>query len=174
MKKNTLTIVCAFCASSVFAQTSGRDAFLKQQALAEMQRVTAQIDVLQTNQEDMFSRLRKVEESRSEVDSLKAEIASLRATIADLRREMDAQREGIVKDLSGKIARMQPPPEPRGSSKPSKPAYSGPCYEYTVQSGDSLFLIAKAFGTTVQQIKELNGMKNDRIRVGQKLNVPKE
>ena len=46
--------------------------------------------------------------------------------------------------------------------------------KYTVQSGDSLFLIAKAFGTTVQQIKELNGMKNDRIRVGQKLNVPKE
>jgi LysM repeat protein len=118
--------------------------------------------------------LRKVEESKSEVDSLKAEIASLRATIADLRREMDAQREGIVKDLSGKIARLQPPPEPRSSPKPSKPAYSGPCYEYTVQSGDSLFLIAKAFGTTVQQIKELNGMKNDRIRVGQKLNVPKE
>ena len=47
-------------------------------------------------------------------------------------------------------------------------------YEYTVQQGDTLSLIAKAFGSTVQKIKELNGMKGDALRIGQKINVPKE
>ena len=35
-------------------------------------------------------------------------------------------------------------------------------------------LIAKAFGTTVQKIKDMNGMKGDALKIGQKLNVPKE
>ena len=43
-----------------------------------------------------------------------------------------------------------------------------------VQSGDTLSLIAKAFGTTVQKIKDMNGMKSDALKIGQKLNVPKE
>lgn len=176
MKKNLIAVVCVCSAAAAFAQSAaGRDNFLKQQALAEMQRVSAQIDVLQANQEDVYSRLRSVEQSKNEVDALKAEVSSLRAALADLRREMASQREGIVKDLSGKIARMQPPPEKRpAASEGPQSSYSGPCYEYTVQAGDSLFLIAKAFGTTVKKIKDLNGMKNDRIRVGQKLNVPKE
>ena len=49
----------------------------------------------------------------------------------------------------------------------------GPHVEYTVQSGDTLSLIAQAFGTTVAKIKEMNGLKSDNLRIGQKLNLPK-
>ena len=41
----------------------------------------------------------------------------------------------------------------------------------TVRSGDTLGSIAKRNGTTIAKIKKLNGMKNDVIRVGQKLRV---
>ena len=41
----------------------------------------------------------------------------------------------------------------------------------TVRSGDTLASIAKRNGTTIAKIKKLNGMKNDVIRVGQKLRV---
>ncbi|MFQ6037643.1 MAG: LysM peptidoglycan-binding domain-containing protein [Candidatus Aminicenantales bacterium] len=40
---------------------------------------------------------------------------------------------------------------------------------YTVKRGDNLYLIAKAFNTTVQNIKERNGLKSNILRVGQKL-----
>ena len=37
---------------------------------------------------------------------------------------------------------------------------------------DGNSLISQAFGTTVGKIKELNNLKSDGIRVGQKLVVP--
>ncbi|MFD2215984.1 LysM peptidoglycan-binding domain-containing protein [Metabacillus endolithicus] len=43
---------------------------------------------------------------------------------------------------------------------------------YTVQSGDSLSVIAKNFQTTVSSIKEANSLTTDIIRVGQTLNIP--
>ncbi|MFC7392881.1 LysM peptidoglycan-binding domain-containing protein [Scopulibacillus cellulosilyticus] len=42
---------------------------------------------------------------------------------------------------------------------------------YTVKSGDTLWGIAKAHGTTVSQIKSLNGLKGDTIYVGQHLKL---
>jgi len=40
---------------------------------------------------------------------------------------------------------------------------------YTVRRGDSLYLIANAFGTTIQNIKNLNQLSSTRLDVGQKL-----
>ncbi len=45
---------------------------------------------------------------------------------------------------------------------------------YRVQTGDSLEKIARANGTTVQVIKELNGLSNDRIVVGKVLQIPEK
>jgi len=40
---------------------------------------------------------------------------------------------------------------------------------YTVRRGDSLYLLARSFNTTVQRIKELNNLKSNFLHVGQKL-----
>lgn len=45
---------------------------------------------------------------------------------------------------------------------------------YTVQGGDSLSKIASTHSTDYRCVKRLNGLRNDRIRVGQKLSVPKQ
>lgn len=42
---------------------------------------------------------------------------------------------------------------------------------YKVKSGDTLGAIAKKHGTTVSQIKKINGLKNDVLKIGQSLNV---
>jgi lipoprotein-anchoring transpeptidase ErfK/SrfK len=43
---------------------------------------------------------------------------------------------------------------------------------YEVKRGDALILIGKRFGVTVAQIKEFNGLKDDKIRIGQVLKIP--
>ena len=171
MKTEIVAIVTAgVAAMTAFPQ--GRDTFVQQQAYAEMQRVSGQVDVLQNNFEDLQRRVGKLE-SGSQSQSLQREIEALKASIAELRRQMQSQREGIVKDLAGRIKTIQaaqtPPPSP--PPQPKK-VVVGPHREYEVKAGDTLSLIAEAFGTTVAKIKEMNGLKSDMLRIGQKLMVP--
>ena len=44
--------------------------------------------------------------------------------------------------------------------------------EYIVQAGDTLWAIARKYGTTVDVLKSLNGLDSDLLRIGQKLKVP--
>lgn len=45
---------------------------------------------------------------------------------------------------------------------------------YTVRSGDSLYRIANQHGLTVEELKQLNNLESDMLRVGQRLTVPSE
>ena len=164
-------------AAAMTAAAAPQEGFLKQQAYAEMQRVTGQIDVLQNNVEDLTTRVGRLERKPSGDNVSRQEIDSLRAAISELRSEMAKMRQEIVKDLTARLstiqreqARRAPEPPP---AKPAKPAYTGKCDEYTVQNGDSLYMIALAFKTSVDRIKEMNNLKSNNLRVGQKLLVPR-
>lgn len=43
---------------------------------------------------------------------------------------------------------------------------------YTVQSGDTLYSIASAYGISVQKLKELNNLTSNNLYIGQQLLVP--
>lgn len=170
MKVMLLAVVAAL--TSFAARSQGSADFVRQQAYAEMQRVTGQIDVLQNNFDDLARRVSGLE-SRGESEALKADMEALRSSVAELRREMQRQREEIVKDLTKRIVKLQGAREPRPEPSRAEPVYSGPCVQYVVQTGDSLYMIALAFKTSVAKIKEMNNLKNNNIRIGQKLIVPK-
>ena len=51
-------------------------------------------------------------------------------------------------------------------------AQSGDYGEYTVRAGDTLWVIARRFGTTVEAIKSLNGLTSDLLSIGQVLRIP--
>ena len=44
--------------------------------------------------------------------------------------------------------------------------------EYTVRPGDTLWLLANRYGTTVDAIRRLNALSSDALQVGQKLRIP--
>jgi len=52
------------------------------------------------------------------------------------------------------------------------PAVSGPAATYVVKQGDSLSSIAHKHGVKTAALREANGLKSDKIVVGQKLKVP--
>jgi hypothetical protein len=142
-----------------------------QQAYAEMQRVSGQVDVLQNNLDDLSRKVSRLE-AGGQNDMIKADIAALKSSVAELRRQMLQQRDEIVKDLAQRIVKMQPRKDESRPGKPRESAHTGPCLQYVVQSGDSLYMIALAFKTSVAKIKEMNNLSSNTLKVGQKLIVP--
>ena len=168
MKRMLVLGLCAGMSVSLFAQA--KDAYLKQQAYEEVQRVAGQVDILEQNQNDLSERVGKVEAIKREIEDLKSNVAALQAQLAELKSLVSRQRGEIITELSGVIKKAEasrPAPAPVPVS-----SYTGKTELYAVQSGDTLSLISEAFGTKVSVIKELNNLKNDNIRVGQKLRVP--
>ena len=174
---------------------TARAAYQERQALAEVPRLIQQFDQLAANQDEIVQRLLKVESGSGTEATLRAEIEALRAEVAELkasiRREQDAMRREIVADLAKRISTLQPPPPPLPPPVPARPVASarqassaaqppapveiGPHYEYVVEQGQTLSLIAKGFDTTVQKILAANpGLKPNALRVGQKLIIPAE
>lgn len=49
---------------------------------------------------------------------------------------------------------------------------TGGVIEYTVRSGDTLWLLAQRYGTTVAELKQLNNLTSDLLNIGQVLKIP--
>ncbi|HHW15584.1 MAG TPA: LysM peptidoglycan-binding domain-containing protein [Firmicutes bacterium] len=71
---------------------------------------------------------------------------------------------GQVLFIPGAAAPPPPPPPP--------PSPTPGTMTYTVQPGDTLYLIAQRFGTTLEELRRLNNLTGDVIYAGQTLLVP--
>ena len=60
------------------------------------------------------------------------------------------------------------------AKKSSFTPYTGATKEYVVKSGDSLGSVAYGNGINIRQLKELNGLSSDSLKIGQKLKIPAE
>jgi LysM repeat protein len=87
--------------------------------------------------------------------------------------------KAAVEQKSGVMLASAPAPKAANiaapvKTKPAFKAYTGPTKDYVVKGGDSLGKIALENGITIRALKEMNGLKKDNVRVGQKLKVPAE
>lgn len=190
MKKSSLILAAiALVAGAAQSQdmAAARAAYQQQQALAEVPRLVQQFDVLVQNQDNIVARLQRLEQPAGPDANLQAEIATLRAEVADLRaalpRLQEQIRAAVVADLAQRMAKITPPPPPAAVSAPARAAAARPApppsvgfhYEWVVEKGQTLSLIAQGFDTTVQKILAANpGLKANNLRVGQKLIIPAE
>ena len=114
------------------------------------------------------------------IDAIKANNPQIKNDVIRLGQKIKLPGKVDVGEQTvpaGAIAsRLTKKPSPdaavRKDSAPAKKAYTGATKEYIVKNGDTLGGIAIASGLTVRQLKELNGLNKDMIRVGQKLKVP--
>ena len=75
-------------------------------------------------------------------------------------------------DLGAEAAAPVAAPAKATISSSSSAAYKGETKEYVVKNGDTLGAIAYGNGCTIRQLKALNGLTSDTLRVGQKLRIP--
>lgn len=99
-----------------------------------------------------------------------------RAAVTAFQRRMGLVADGIVgqgtwsalyRAYQG-IGQNVPKPDTGGSSSPG----TGDVIDYTVRAGDTLWLLANRYGTTVDAIKRLNGLTGDMLQIGQVLRIP--
>lgn len=88
----------------------------------------------------------------------------------------DTIRVGQKIKLPGKVnVGEQKAPVTKISAEKAKKgyeSYKGATKEYVVKSGDTIGAIAYGNGCNIRQLKEMNNLKSDVVKVGQKLKIP--
>ncbi|MCY9375217.1 LysM peptidoglycan-binding domain-containing protein [Bacillus sp. T17B1] len=94
-------------------------------------------------------------------------------TLWDLSRKYDTTISKIKSEnnLRSDIIYVGQTLSIKGKSTSSNSSSSSSSSTYTVKSGDSLWKISKKYGMTVSELKKLNGLKSDLLRIGQVLKL---
>jgi membrane-bound lytic murein transglycosylase D len=99
-------------------------------------------------------------------DTLGAIAARFRTSVAAIDRLNNLRGRTLIRP--GQVLRI--PSRGRASTSAPRPtAKPGETVDYTVRSGDTLFQLSRTYRTTVQAIKDANGLSSDILTVGQKL-----
>lgn len=88
--------------------------------------------------------------------------AKYKCTVTDLKKWNNLSGTNIK---VGQKLKVYPP------QNNSDPKTTNNASTYTVKSGDSLWEIAKKFNTTVDNLKKINNLKTNNLKVGQKLKL---
>ncbi len=89
----------------------------------------------------------------------------------NLKSDTDIRPGQILKVPIKKAEEPTPPPESKPKPQPSKPTQQEKTKIIVVQQTDTLPLIAKLTGNTVDEIKKLNGLTANKLNQNQKLKV---
>ena len=99
-------------------------------------------------------------------DTLGAIAARFRTTVSAIDRLNNLRGRTLIR--TGQVLRI--PSRGGASAAPPPPnAKPGETITYTVRTGDTLYQLSRTYRTTVQAIKDANGLASDILTVGQKL-----
>jgi len=155
-----------------------------QDLLAAQEQQTKQLTALQKDISELRDKVNTPPVNNSaSADDLK----TLATQVQDIDKKRQADRELILKQIEqlGKVAAVPsvkikptPKPAPDDTTATTTPATPQKGYEYTVKSGDTIGLIAKAYReqgvkvTTTQILKANPGLDATKLYVGKKIFIP--
>lgn len=108
----------------------------------------------------MVTQIRTLETSLSGMTS---SMQTLSGEISHMKQEIKKKNVALAKRMKKKPTRFRRPAQKIDPSKTEV---------ITVERGDSLWRLARQYGTSVKQLKALNKLKRDQIVVGKRLRVP--
>jgi LysM repeat protein len=117
----------------------------------------------------MVATSRELEAIRATQKQLSGSVDAIPQNISKLLGEQEKQ---IMSQVDKKIASVKS--SRSSSSSTTRVNYDGPCYEHVVEAGQTISEIAQAYKVSQREIMDVNNIKDaSRIRVGQKLYIPK-
>ena len=105
------------------------------------------------------------------VDLIPASSGRLALTLPTTKIEAFIRAQDSVYAWSADSLLRRPVKVTPAAKSSASSSRGGSSHYYTVRRGDTLSSIARKHGISVQTLKKRNGLRNDRIRVGQKLKV---
>jgi LysM repeat protein len=125
------------------------------------------------------------EEKLAKVDSLESQVSSTAATADKASRDLAAltrstqdafnQVGAELGNLRAGITKLEESAKaPARGGKGGAPAVAGPD-EYIIKAGDTFAKIARAQGTTIDAMQQVNpGVDSSKLKIGQKIKLPKK
>jgi LysM repeat protein len=131
--------------------------------------------IAQENQRRMAGRLETLElqmnQMSRDIETLKYQLSTRCAAI---EQKSEADKREMVARLSGELNKLiKQTSAPAPAAPASKAASSAYGIEHVVQSGQTLYTIARAYNVSAKTILEANKIQDaGRLSVGQKLFIP--
>jgi len=145
---------------------------------AEKARKDALIRELQETVALYERRMQQLEQKQvASENRLRAEVArTLERVQAEIHQAMQKALDSLKGFFVAELARVEQiavkaANAPRHAPRPA-PVLTGSYKEVRVEQGDTLSSIAASAGVSVQTLRQVNGLKNDVIRIGQLLKIP--
>ena len=117
----------------------------------------------------------KVSEMQRQIKDLQSRNKEMEQELQRLKRQTAAEaeaREAQMRELSKQIKKLASLPPPTPVSNPKEKAPNQEYEIFEVPKGATLSAIAKAYNVSIQSIKRANNMKDNNLRIGQKLKIP--
>jgi len=151
-------------------QTIGQQVSILDERLSKLR---ADVDALQANEQQIQQDIKQLQaqlaEARQSGPSASVnDLQALEARVKALDAAREADKKAIIDQLAKELAAMS------GSRGATATQSSGGVAgnEYIVQKGDTLTSIAKNRGVTVAELRKVNNLTSDSLKVGQKLVIP--
>ena len=127
---------------------------------------------------------------QQEIRQMKQQMQAYRAELEQLRRMLSEESAARQKQVGGIADRIQRAADAQAKAEAdararaaADAAKADPRIQdteseeydyYVVEAGATLSAISRATGVSISRLKKANGMKNDVLRVGQKLKIPRK
>ena len=137
--------------------------------------------LLQQDYSTLTGRFSDLEQQLKHLKNNNAELSRKIKELTQVLEQEAKNRDASIKNMAKNIAKQTSVAinSSRRTTQPAtkhsrSPVGSGDFYKYKVQRGATLSAIAKAYKVKVADIRRINRLKNDNIRTGQTLYIPKK
>lgn len=132
-------------------------------------------DTVRAVQDENANLEMKVSEMQRQIKDLQNRNKEMEQELQRLKRQSAAEaeaREVQMRELSKQIKKLALLPPPTPSSVPQEKDPNQKYEIFEVPKGATLSAIAKAYNVSIQSIKRANNLKDNNLRIGQKLKIP--